>query len=294
MSRYYPARTWTPDWLRLAASALVVFAAFTATATAAPITSVDRGLPSQNLNTAADTDRSNIAWGDDGEFTLNGTPVPYIVGDTFVLEPTSSSGAQWRIDSLSTWVVAGAAGSELGASFNAVSLFLGVWDELWVPKVTSGEISGNTSSNDNIRITPVQYSGGVDYEGKAGEFLQIFQLDFLNLGIFAPGGYFFGVEGSSNDGNVWFNHASNAALSGTPQDYADDFYWWFFGTPADPWIRVGGFLDSGLDCCGGWDKSSDINIVVRATEVQVPEPGALALLAGGLLVLAMMRRRLSL
>jgi hypothetical protein len=85
--------------------------------------------------------------------------------------------------------------------------------------------------------------------------------------------------------NINFNHASNAALSGTPQDGADDQYRWFSGADGASSLSFGGFFDSDGN---GWDKSSDINVQVFAS--QVPEPWSLALLGAGLLGIAATRR----
>ena len=60
-------------------------------------------------------------------------------------------------------------------------------------------------------------------------FKQIWQVDFTNLNLILTGGVLqqFGVQGRVRNPDVndpvqiWYNHASNAALSGTTQDGSD-------------------------------------------------------------------------
>ena len=69
------------------------------------------------------------------------------------------------------------------------------------------------------------------------------------------------VPGHGGKTYQWFNHASNAELSGAPQDGADGAMLQF---------GAGGNFEGAVDSNGnGWDKSSDINVQVfahRATE----------------------------
>ena len=73
---------------------------------------------------------------------------------------------------------------------------------------------------------------------------------------------------------------SNAALSGSQQDGANDFWKWFYqGT-------FGGDFGAG----DGWNKGSDINVRIAANPV--PEPATMLLLGAGLLGLVGLRKRL--
>lgn len=78
-----------------------------------------------------------------------------------------------------------------------------------------------------------------------------------------------GASGTTRDpsSQYWFNHASNAALSGSPQQGADDH--WIAWSKAD--LTTPSSCDSGAPvggvCDGGWDKSSDINVQVFASRV---------------------------
>jgi len=249
---------------------------------------VDRGLPDANLNNAAGGDRSNVAW----EWDSDG----HFVGDTFTL-PTLS-GVNWRIDSIRTWVISGSADNDgaldndsgtLGDLFSSLSLYLGE-PETPLNSVMSGNFTAGTNSTDNanINISRVQYPGGGterDYQGSSGNYLQIYQIDWSNLDIVLAAGseVAFGVDGlSDNLDQFWFNHASNLARSGTPQDSADDLmHVWLNDTS-----YVGSFdsdrtSTAGTAFNGGWDKSSDINVQVFG-DVAVPAPGTLALLALGI------------
>lgn len=234
---------------------------------------VDRGLPGQNLNNAAGADRSNVAWAFNGDF---------LAGDNFTLDETGdAANPLWNIDKLSVWMIGGE--GTLGDRFSSLSLFLGS-DGSDVPNVASADLTGNATNNSNVTVTQVTYPGTtLTYQGQSGDPLNIWQIDFTNLGAIAPGTNFFALAGEG--GPLSFMHASNAGLSGTPQDGADGFYNWFSGNASSSSIALGGEIDSEGD---GWDKSSDINVTVEATAV--PSPTA-ALASLSLMTGLMLRRR---
>ena len=244
---------------------------------------VDRGLPTANLNNAAGSNRSNVAW-DEGA----PTPLPAFDGDRFTLP--GGPGATDYVNTIRTWVVSGHTdnpGYTLGDTFSSVTLFTGTSTTPLSPTSTGLFVGAgsNATSNPNITITQVQYTGGVNYQATDGTFRDIFEVDFNNLGIVVPGGttISFGVDGLGSGDPFWFNHASNAALSGSPQDGSDDLLTCY--------TVSGGIASSCGDFSSlgnGWDKASDINVQVIGT---APEPASLAILAAGLLGLGAMRRR---
>lgn len=264
--------------IKKTARALTLAALTTITATAHAGLQVDRGLPGANLNNAAGSDRSNVAWGFSGD---------YLAGDDFTLGNINTS---WAIDSLRLWVI----GSEetLGDRFDNLSLFLGGGSE--ISKVSTANLTGNTSDNTNVSISEVTYPGSTEtYQGSGGGLLNIWQLDFSNLGTFTGGTLLFAVAGGTDpqlqqdtQTPITFTHASNAALSGTPQQGSDGQYLWFAGNAQSSSIAFGGSIDSNGN---GWDKSSDINVQVVAR--QVPVPATALLMALGLACGAALRHR---
>jgi hypothetical protein len=234
---------------------------------------IDRGLPDANLNNVSGSDRSNVAWGFNGDF---------FSGDDFMLPNLDPGKRKWRIDKLTLWTVGGE--STLGDRYGSMSLFLGP-EGGDIPKVSATGLTGNTASNPDVSVTEVTYPDtSVSYQASGGDFLNIWQIDFANLGTFDAGLHLFSLAGEGND-PITFNHASNAALSGTPQDGADGMYRWFAGTSSGSSLNFGGMIDSDGN---GWDKSSDINVQVTAT--QIPVPASVILLLGGLLGLAGLSR----
>ena len=243
-------------------SLLVAAALILAVSTSAFSSSVifDRGLPSANLNNAAGANRSNVSWAF--------ADPQYLTGDDFSL-PAGT----WRIDSLTVWSPITAIGSNqtIGTwSPNGITLYGG--NNGVSPLESSGAITGNAGANADVIFTPVNYPDGTTfYEGQPTQW-QLWQVTFTNLNWVVQGGqlYQFGVNGPDA---YWFNHASNAALSGTLQQGFDNQYLAFDMTN----LAAGGtLLNSDGD---GWDKSSDIN--VQITGEAVPEPlTMLAVIAG--------------
>ncbi|MEM7629988.1 MAG: hypothetical protein AAF356_11300 [Planctomycetota bacterium] len=243
----------------------------------------DRGLPDANLNNAANANRSNVAWG----YGQSGSP--FTTGDDFTLGATGdATNTVWRVDTIRMWIIAGAAGDsgfDLSQRYNDAQLYVKNGAAATTLAQSGNFIAGsNNTDNADISISAVQYAGGQDYQTTTGPLAQVWQIDFTNLNLIVNPGdavefYAFG-EAIDPASGVWFNLASNAALSGTTQDGADDLY---------RFLQVDNFANTGaVDSNGnGWDKSSDLNVQVFATAV--PAPGAAAVL--GLAGLLAGRRR---
>ena len=146
--------------------------------------------------------------------------------------------------------------------------------------------------------TPVAYMNGEGYQGSSGAFYQIYQIDFtLNQVMTAGTTYQFFLDGPWKlyDSSRYINaflHGSNAGLSGSMQDGADDTFLWLhwnngLNEGVETWYSGDGGGSSGWGA--GWDKNSDANVQVYGAPV--PIPPTVFLLGGGLLGLVGIRRR---
>jgi hypothetical protein len=196
-----------------------------------------------------------------------------IKGSSATTSP-SAPGERWVIDSIRTWAVPGHAevtAARLSDFYQDVRLYLGASSSDVTPVATAQLAEGTDEvSNPNIRISEATGNGALLYDD-FGARLPIWQIDFTHLNVPVRGGSKtrFGVWGMGRpipgrDGKtyMWFNHGSNAALSGTPQDGADGVMLIFDGAGrADGTLRA-----ENKD----WDKPSDINVQVFAHRVGAP------------------------
>ena len=241
-------------WLLVAG--LIAAASVVGVAASSPSTpTLNRGLPTSNLNNAAGSSRSNVAWSNGND---------YVSGDDFSL---GTSGQKWIVSQIRTWNVGSTVGVPFGNTFSNDTLYFGTGT---IAPIATGTVApgSNVDSNSNITHTPVTYADGSNYQGTSGSLLQIWQNDFKNLGLVINGGqkYYFAADGTTAS-SFWFNHASNAALSGSPQQGADNK--WIAWAKSD--LTTPNQCDSGAAsggvCDGGWDKSSDINVQIFASQV---------------------------
>jgi hypothetical protein len=220
---------------------------------------VNRGLPEANLNNVSGAARSNVRWasGDTG-----------FMGDHFTI---GAPGEKWVIDSIRTWTVPGLSEIDpdhLGDFYEDVRLYFGHAGGDLTPAASASLSEGSDqTSNPNVQVSEATKSGTALYDN-FGKFLRVWQVDFKNLNLPVEGGvsYGFGVwgmgreiPGSDGQSYMWFNHASNAALSGAKEDGADGVMLVFDGSG-----KSGGeFKGQGH----GWDKNSNINVQVFAHRV---------------------------
>ena len=217
---------------------------------------VDRGLPKVNLNNASGPVRSNVRWG----WLQQG-----FMGDDFVV---GQAGESWVIDSIRTWVVPGSGSrrpARLGDFFQDVRLYFGGASRDLTP-VAAGDFAVGSDENGNEKIV-ISDTADIAYDD-FGTSLRVWQVEFRGLNLRVNGGerYRFGVWGlgreiPGEDGKryTWYNHASNAELSGGTQDSADGSMILFDG--------AGRFQQAFQAKGAGWDKSADINVQVFGRRV---------------------------
>jgi hypothetical protein len=280
-----------------------------------PLTVIfSRPLPTTDLNGVSQPNRSNYAFTE----VPQSDPLAFqsFDGDDFTLNSTSNA---YIVESLSTWSVASTLGQPLGTEFASVSLYMrpvffdpitharspaapfqvvatGAPNQVFNP---DGVTVGN--SNPNITDTNVKYFGGQNYEavGTPGKFYPLWQTTFNNLNLTIRNGvtYEFAVwglgyhtrcTGTDNqciDPNTlygyWFNEYSNAGLSGTPQQGADNFYLKF--SASDPNAPTTFITAS--------PRPVDLNVTISG--VGVPEPATCGLLGLGLIALGYFSRKRS-
>jgi hypothetical protein len=203
----------------------------------ADVLAFDRGLPIENLNNPAGADRSNVEWAD-----IETPPeTPWLPGDDFTLAGNGSYVVTtirvWSTDSSDLRLWGGAAGTPIGLI------------------------------SDTYTATPVTYVNAEGYQTSAGDFLPLYQIDF-SVEIPLDGGitYQYFLDGPATAAGKDFSgvhlHASNAALSGSPQAGADATFL-FLGNDGTvyTWNTETG---EGTYCpgCIGWNKTSDGNVQV--------------------------------
>jgi hypothetical protein len=245
--------------LRLTATTVVLSGALNTAALASAVL-IDRGLPTVNLNNAAGANRSNVAWVDSGQSPV-ATPNDYwMYGDSF----TNTGSQVWYISNIRVWTVRATTTATL-------------WGGIDGSAITVAAATGAISS-------PVTYADSSTYQRGNGDLVDIFAVDFaVNIVLAAGQTYDFFLDGTGGDYVIPFLHASNAALSGSPQDGANNLLLEArvvngVVVSQDAWTSLG----------NGWDKASDMNVQVTG---EVPEPTTFALAGLALFGIAASRRQ---
>ncbi len=135
----------------------------------------------------------------------------------------------------------------------------------------------NTVVN-GINAAPHQFTGG---EGPAtGQEVQ-FSINFTSPFTLPADHYFFRPEVELSNGNfLWLSAPRPIVPPGTP--FTNDLQSWIRNTNLDPdWERIGTDITN----------QGPFNATFSLTGETVPEPGTYALLGGGLLLLALVRRK---
>ena len=161
----------------------------------------------------------------------------------------------------------------MGDWFDQIRLLGGEVSDKQLAVRASGALflGSSVANNPDIVITPVTYPnpGNSEYFN-FGPTIPIWQIDFHNLSWQIEGGrrYNFSVQGMGRQfldteySHAWYNHASNAALSGTPQQGADNLMTVF--------NNAGEFLYI-ADGEDGWNKSTDLNIQIFGSAIEGTE-----------------------
>lgn len=226
---------------------------------------VDRGLPTANLNNDAGASRANVDWLA-GDFSPASSTYT-VIGDSF----QNTSSQTWNINQITLWTDGGTDSAILwgGIQGSAMGIVQG-----------SGVISG-----------PITYANGSSYQSSSGNFFALHQINFaVNVTLAAGQTFDFFLDGTdpTSGYGLPFVEASNAALSGSPQQGADNLM-------LQALVSGGtlGSITTWTSFNNGWDKASDVNVQVFGTAV--PEPttmvaGALLLLPFGAHALRILRK----
>jgi hypothetical protein len=234
----------------------------------------DRGLPTTNLNNAAGADRCNVAWAYGDYYIPN--PSSYTTyGDDFSI---GSSGSTYHLDKITLWTV----------------------DYPIIPeyKLLGGPAGGPIvvqSSNYTIQQDACYPDGVTPYQSFVSPYEQysLYKVDFT-VDWTVEGGkkyQFFidtttGVLNFNGEYYTSFLHASNAALSGSPQEGANNqLLCLTIINNGSPDYNSSGSVTSWDSDGNGWNKSSDANVQIYGT----PLPPSLWLFGSGLAGLGLWR-----
>ena len=249
-------------------------------------TLIDRGLPDAGtVNNIAGATRSNVSWVFRGVNAL-------VAGDSFVLP---FGPAAYSISSIMVFITSATAPA---TAFSNFTLYGGLASNPAafgiIPTLSTTLARVYYPGVGNV-ADPCRTASGVDYQNQSGTCEAIYSVSFaLNLIVNAGSTFNFAVGANSllgpcnsaNPGNCLFLHASNAATTVTPQQGSNDkiLVW-------DPLALGGGnfIFDSapcpvvGADICGGFNRSTDINVIVSGTAIPEPSTYGLVLLSAGVI-----------